>query len=408
MNLIVLFLLAAGVSVTPPGGDAPALVGVESPVISENYMLMPGDRLLVTIMGGVTYTYENWVTYDGKLPLSIPEIGIVDALPVSGLTMQRAEDSLTAAMLRYYKQVRVKLTLVGMRSGIVFLAGEVMNPGAYGASPVERVSQVIARAGGFAALGSRSRIRLIHASGATALADIAAFEESGSLSANPFVQSGDVIYVPRVEALVTVKGAVFGRGEYRLRTSTTTTEKERVSEGIYELVPGDRVADVLRKAGGSAPWADLSNSYVERLVVGGGGRRAKLPVDLRRVVFEGDTSGNHTLMNSDILVVPPINTLVYVEGEVTTPNAYGFTPNQRFQDYVGMAGGPTNYADVRRAYIQRGGRRLGTGENPVVEQGDIVMVPRIAIKWWQDYVSILSAVGIPAASILITLALSNR
>jgi protein involved in polysaccharide export with SLBB domain len=396
--------------VSPPAttpAESQVLVGVESPVISENYVLMPGDRLYVTVTGGVTYTYEGWVTYDGKLPLSLPEVGIVDALPVSGLTMQRAEDSLTIAMLRYYKQVRVRLALTGMRSGIVFLAGEVMNPGAYAASPVERVSQVIARAGGFAPLGSRSSIRLIRAKGPATTVDIAAFEESGSLDANPFVQSGDLIHVPRVEALVTVKGAVFGRGDYRLRVSTTTTEKERVSEGIYEIVPGDRVADVLRKAGGSTPWADLSNAYIERLVIGGGSRRGKLAVDLRRVIFEGDSTGNYEMMNSDVLVVPPINTLVYVEGEVTTPNAYAFTPNQRFQDYLGMAGGPTNYANMGRAYIQRAARRIGARDNPVVEPGDIVMVPRMTIKWWQDYVSIISAIGIPVASILLTVALAN-
>lgn len=406
--MLLLVLLLAQVS--PPAitvAESQVLVGVESPVMSENYMLMPGDRLYVTVTGGVTYTYEGWVTYDGKLPLSLPEVGIVDALPVSGLTMQRAEDSLTVAMLRYYKQVRVRLALTGMRSGIVFLAGEVMNPGAYAASPVERVSQVIARADGFAPLGSRSRVQLIRANGSTVLVDIAAFEEAGSLDANPFVQSGDLIYVPRVEALVTVKGAVFGRGDYRLRVSTTTTEKERVSEGIYELVPGDRVADVLRKAGGSTPWADLSNAYIERLVVGGGSRRGKVAVDLRHVIFEGDSTGNYEMMNSDVLVVPPINTLVYVEGEVTTPNAYAFTPNQRFQDYLGMAGGPTNYANMGRAYIQRAARRIGARDNPVVEPGDIVMVPRMTIKWWQDYVSIISAIGIPVASILLTVALAN-
>ncbi len=383
------------------------LVGVESPIISDKYVLMPGDRLLVTVQGSVTYSYDAWITYEGKINISIPKLEVVDVVTVSGLTLAQAQDTLGATMLRYFRIATVKLTLTGLRSGIVFLTGEVQYPGAYNASPVERVSQVIARAGGLSPLGSKTRIRLIRNGELHSIVDIERFETSGDLLANPFVESGDVIQVPAVEGLVTVKGAIFGRGDYRLRTSALTTEKERVSEGIYELKPGERVFDMISKAGGITPWADLSASYIERLVVGGGGARKKLPIDLRRIIFEQDSANNIALMNTDILVVPPINTLVYVEGEVTTPGSFPFGPNLRSGDYVGQAGGPTTYANLRVGYIVRQGRRISIRENPIVEPGDIVMVPRLGLKWWQDYVSIISAIGIPIASIMITVSLSN-
>ncbi len=385
-----------------------SLVGVESPIISDKYVLMPGDRLLVTVQGSVTYSYDAWITYEGKINVSIPKLEVVDVVSVSGLTLAQAQDTLTATMLRYFRVVTVKLTLTGLRSGIVFLTGEVQYPGAYNASPVERVSQVVARAGGLSPLGSKTRIRLIRNGVVKSIVDIERFETSGDLLANPFVESGDVIQVPAVEGLVTVKGAVFGRGEYRLRISALTTDKERVSEGIYELKPGERVFDMISKAGGITPWADLSNSYIERLVVGGGGARKKIAVDLRRIIFERDSSGNLEMMNTDIMVIPPINTLVYVEGEVSKPGSFTFGPNLRAGDYIGQAGGPTNYADSRVAYVLRAGRRISIRTNPVVESGDVVMMPRLGIKWWQDYVTILSAIGIPVASILVTLSLSGH
>ena len=426
-SLLFLTLLAAAAVVSGqegPGAGMPSpsaiglgqspissLVGVESPIISNKYVLMPGDRLLVTLRGSVTYSYDAWITYEGKLNVSIPvsteKLEVIDVLTVSGLTLAQAQDTLTATMLRYFKSVTVKLTLTGLRSGIVFLTGEVQYPGAYNASPVERVSQVIARAGGLSPLGSRTRIRLIRNGQLASVVDIERFETSGDLLANPFVESGDVIQVPAVEGLVTVKGAIFGRGEYRLRISALTTEKERISEGIYELKPGERVFDMISKAGGITPWADLSNSYIERLVVGGGGARKKIPIDLRRIIFERDSSGNIDLANTDIIVVPPINTLVYVEGEVTTPGSFPFGPNLRAGDYIGQAGGPTSYANARAGYVLRAGRRISTRTNPVVEPGDVVMMPRVGIKWWQDYISILSAVGIPVASILVTIALTR-
>jgi protein involved in polysaccharide export with SLBB domain len=424
---LVLALLAV-VSIVP-GQEAPAtgmpsasalglaqsplssLVGVESPIISDKYVLMPGDRLLVTVQGSATYSYDAWITYEGKINVSIP-VGadkpeVIDVISVSGLTLAQAQDTLSATMLRYFRTVTVKLTLTGLRSGIVFLTGEVQYPGAYNASPVERVSQVIARAGGLAPLGSKTRIRLIRDGQVHSIADIERFETSGDLLANPFVESGDVIQVPAVEGLVTVKGAVFGRGEYRLRISALTTDKERVSEGIYELKPGERVFDVISKAGGITPWADLSNSYIERLVVGGAGARKKIPVDLRRVVFERDSSDNLEMMNTDIVVIPPLNTMIYVEGEVTKPGSFTFGPNMRAGDYIGQAGGPTNYANARVAYVLRAGRRISVRGNPVVEPGDVVMMPRLGLKWWQDYVSIISAIGIPIASIMITVSLAN-
>jgi protein involved in polysaccharide export with SLBB domain len=394
---------AIGIGATPLS----PLVGVESPIISETYVLMPGDKLLVTVTGGVTYSYNTWITYEGKITVNIPQVDVVDVVTVSGLTMQAAQDTLVRVMKRYFKDVAVKLTLTGLRSGIVFLTGEVENPGAYNASPVERVSQIIARAGGLSPLGSKSRIQLVRVGRLQSIVNIEKFEANGDLMANPFVESGDVIYVPPVEALVTVKGAVFGRGEYRLRTSALTTEKERMSEGIYELLPGEKVFDVISRAGGITPWADLSNSYVNRLVFGGNGLRKKIAIDLRKVIYEQDTVNNISMMNSDVIVVPAFPTKVYVEGEVSQPASYDYLPNLRASEYIGMAGGPTNYGHMATGYIIRHGDRISLRGDPIVEAGDIVRVPRVGLKWWQDYVEIISSVAIPVATILVTLAISS-
>lgn len=396
-----------------------SLVGIESPIISEKYVLMPGDRLLVTIGGSVAYSYQALITYEGKITLNMPtslfnsstagsiNVDAVDVINISGLTLRAAQDTLTAAMGRYFRSVTVKLTLTGLRSAIVFVTGEVQYPGAYNTSPVERVSQVVAKAGGLSPLGSKTRINLVRNGRLQALVDIERFENQGDLAANPFVESGDVIYVPPVEGLVTVRGAVFGRGEYRIRTSALTTEKERASEGIYELKPGERVFDIIRKAGGITPWADLSRSYVDRLVLGGAGARRRIPVDLHQVIFGGDTTQNLLMENADLLVVPPANNTVYVEGEVTKPGAFPYIPNQRASDYIGQAGGPTGYGVLGSGFIIRDRRRISIRPDPIIEPGDIVFVPRVSVRWWQDYVAILSAIGIPVASILVTLVLSS-
>ncbi len=396
------------------GSQILKLPGVESPIISDQYFLAPGDRLLVTVQGSVTYSYETVVTYEGKVNITIP-VGenrqeVIDVVLVSGLTLAGAQDTLTTVMGRLFKSARVKLTLTGLRSGIVFVTGEVKSPGAYDALPVERVSQIITRAGGIAPLGTRTRIKLIRGGIVYSIVDIERFEVYGDLNANPYVQSGDVIQIPTVEGLVTVRGAVFGRGESRLRAPTTESPdvtRERNSEGIYELMPGARVSDVITQAGGITPWADLSHSYVDRLVVGGGGGRKRVPIDLRRIIFEKDSAGDIDMANFDVVVVPAVDTLVYVEGEVTNPGPFPFYPGLRVSHYVGQAGGPTLNGRSRSVYVMRAGMHVPGRPDPVVEPGDIVIMPRIAVKWWQDYVTIASAVAVPIASLLVTIALTR-
>ncbi|MEO0115346.1 MAG: SLBB domain-containing protein [candidate division WOR-3 bacterium] len=394
-------------------------VGVEAPVIPERYILMPGDNLLVTILGKTTYSYTTYVTYDGKMTINIPmsrimEDGsskhyseVIDAIKVAELTLKQAEDSINTIFSRYFRDTKVKLTLIGVRTGTVFVTGEVEKPGGYDANPTERVSQVIARAGGLTPVGSKTRIQLIRGGQSITEVNLERFEIAGDLTANPFVESGDIIIVPAMMATVSVKGAVFGRGESKLRTSTLTTEKERISEGVYELATGDRITDIIAKAGGITPWADLSSAYIERLAIGSN-QRKKIPIDLNKVILEKDQSADIEMLPGDILVIPPINTLVYVEGEVVEPGSFPFIPNQRASHYIGQAGGPTNVANIKKAYIQRENRKISINSDPLVEPGDIVYVPRLTLKWWQDHVQILSSIAIPLAVTIMSVLLASK
>jgi len=184
--------------------------------------------------------------------------------------------------------------------------------------------------------------------------------------------------------------------------------RERTSEGVYELTPGARVSDVISQAGGIAPWADISHSYIDRLVVGGGGARKRIPIDLRRIIFEQDSTDDIEMTNFDVVVVPAFDTLVYVEGEVTNPGPFLYYPSLKASDYVGQAGGPTMYANFRSMSVLRSGRRISGRTNPVAEPGDIVLVPRTGVKWWQDYVTIFGAVAVPVASLLVSLAVAGK
>ncbi|MCX7995257.1 MAG: SLBB domain-containing protein [candidate division WOR-3 bacterium] len=373
--------------------------GLEKPIVSEEYILMPGDKILITITGGTNYSYTTDVTYEGKITINlpvaslptaqgvyIPHYDIVAAVPVYNLDLKMAKDSLSKVFSKYYRNINVDITLIGMRNFIVFLAGEVKNPGSIVAYPIERVSEVIKKAGGTTTIGSRTKIELRRKGKLYRIVNLEKFERFGETDQNPFVQDGDLIYVPKMEKSVIVRGAVFGKMGYELKVSQLTAAMERTSEGLYELNPGDRISDLISKAGGVTPWADLQNCYVMR-------SEKKIEINLHEILTNINTESNIELEDGDIIVIPPLNAVVYVQGQVVNPGAFPFQPNLRASDYIGLAGGPLSEANISGAYIVRKGKRLSIKKDPVVLEGDRIVVPRQVFKFWQDYVEIGSVVA---------------
>ncbi len=381
---------------TPSGSDPEPgdTAYYPKPIVSDEYILMPGDSLLVTITGATNYSYATGITYEGKIPLEmpvtsmitmqgtyVPKNDVVAAVPVFGLSLRAAKDSLRKAFSKYLRNIAVDLTLIGMRTFDVLVVGEVNNPGIVRALPINRVSTVIDDAGGINAIGSRVRINLKRGTRSFATVNLMEFDRTGDPGSNPFVQDGDVILVPKMEQSVVVKGAVFGKREYELRVAELTAAREKSSEGLYELVDGDRIADVVTRAGGLTPWANPENAYVER-------NDEKLYVNLTTVMGNPEDPMNIPVNDGDVLVVPSVNSVVYVQGQVTNPGPYPFQPHLYAQDYIGVAGGPLSDASAGAAYIKRGDRKIPVSNNPLIEEGDLIFMPRQVFKFWQDYVEI--------------------
>ncbi len=378
--------------------------GLDKPIISDEYILMPGDSLLITITGGTNYSYVTGVTYEGKVTINMPvtsmpnpqelsiiKYDIVAAVPIYGMSLKNAKDSLRCVFLKYFRNIKVDITLLAMRQFIVFVVGEVKNPGMVRAYPVDRVSTVIQRAGGVTTVGSRSKIEQKRSNALLQLVNLENFEKTGDTDINPYVQDGDLILVPRMEQSVIIRGAVFGKREYELRVAELTAARERTSEGLYELNQGERVTEMISKAGGITPWADMKSVYVQR-------DTAKLYIDLGRVLSNENDEDNILLEDGDILIIPSLNAIVYVQGQVVNPGAFPFQANLKTSDYIGLAGGPMGDAHLSGVTIYRNKEKISGKKDPIIEQGDRIMVPRLVFKFWQDYLEI----GAVFASLLIS------
>jgi protein involved in polysaccharide export with SLBB domain len=205
------------------------------------------------------------------------------------------------------------------------------------------------------------------------------------------LRPGDAVFVPAISSLqdvVEVRGAFNGTAE---STKTTTGGKATILQRL-ELAQGERVRDVLERAGGATLHADLHLALVERSA--STGPRQRIPVDLYRMLVEKDDTPNIALQNGDVFVLPVVEDKVFILGEVRTPGSHDFRPDLTPREYVALAGGPTNRARLVNTLVTfRNGRTYAMADAPPLEPGAVVTVPEVAVKWWQDYVTILTAVA---------------
>jgi protein involved in polysaccharide export with SLBB domain len=278
------------------------------------------------------------------------------------------------------------------RGAAVTLAGAVRRPGEYELGPRGSLRELLELVGGLSPgsaawearltrLGSDGRKQTVSLDLRTALAAPGDVE----------LQDADTLFVPapaQLQDVVEVRGAFLGTAA---SGKASTSGKPTVVQRL-ELAQGERVRDVIERAGGVAAHADLTLAFVDR--AGAGGPRQRIPLDLQRLLVAKDTSPNILLQTGDVLTLPVAEDKVYVVGEVKVPGAHDFRPDLTPREYLALAGGPGNRAKVPAATVTfRNGRTYAMAEAPPLEPGAVVTVPEVAIKWWQDYVQIAQLIA---------------
>src|SRR4030095_2123218 len=197
------------------------------------------------------------------------------------------------------------------------------------------------------------------------------------------LEGGDTLFVPSLTILqdvVEVRGAFIGHAD----SSKTTTAGKPTIVQRFELAQGERVRDVVIKAGGAAAYADLHLAFIDRTAASG--PRQRVPLDLHRLLVEKDEAQNILMQNGDILTLPVIEDRVYVVGEVKNPGPQDFRPDLTPREYLALAGGPTTRAKAKATTVTfRDGRTYAMAAAPPLEAGAVVTVPEVAVKGYTDY-----------------------
>ncbi len=208
---------------------------------SPDYVLGPGDNLIVNLWGRVDKEFNLTVDREGKILL--PKVG---ELTVSGQSLAQAKDRLRQRLLSVYSDFEINVSLGKIRAIRVFLTGEVRRPGAYTVSSLTSLFNALYLAGGPTDNGSLRSIRLVRAGGTVREFDLYAFLLKGENQSDIRLESGDAIVVP------VASGRVAIRGEIR-------------REAIYELRGGESLSEILTLAGGANATAYLNKVTLERI-----------------------------------------------------------------------------------------------------------------------------------------------
>ncbi|MDE6556097.1 MAG: SLBB domain-containing protein [Duncaniella sp.] len=136
----------------------------------------------------------------------------------------------------------------------------------------------------------------------------------------------------------------------QVRTIQVDLMGEVATPGTFRMSPFSSVFHALYRAGGINDIGSLRNIQVLR-----NGRKIA-GIDIYKYLFEGKTDGNIRLQEGDVIIVPPYDQLVSIDGNVKRPMFYEIKPGETIKDIIDYAGGFTGdaYTEMIRVARQSG------------------------------------------------------
>ncbi|MBI4418632.1 MAG: SLBB domain-containing protein, partial [Ignavibacteriales bacterium] len=161
----------------------------------------------------------------------------------------------------------------------------------------------------------------------------------------------DYVFVPAnpkftVQKFVDVRGYVMFAGPYPIR---------------YE---GEKLADIIQRAGGLRPGAYLEGSrFYRRGGYADSVQTGQIPIDFRKAIGDINSRDNIVLNEGDSIHISFFEDVVRVFGEVFVPSAILYKKGEDDDYYIDQAGGLTDEADKSRIYVLLpGGKKWESGD----------------------------------------------
>lgn len=296
-----------------------------------DYVLGPGDTLIVNMWGGVSNRLDRIIDRQGQIEL--PEAGTI---MINGMTIAQAQEAIQMALGTQFQNEHVEISLGRLRTVRIYVVGDVQRPGAYDVSSLSTPLSALYAAGGPTSRGSLRILKQFRGNQLVREIDLYDFLLKGVRSSNDRLLPGDTILVPPVGPQVTVEGMVR-------------------RPAIYELNGETSLNQILNLAGGVLVSASLKQINIERIVAHQ--RRTMLSLQLPdNAEEEGKKLAHFHVQDGDDIVISQIlpynQQAVYLEGHVYRPGKYpykeGMTITDLLHSYQDVLPEPSDHAELVR------------------------------------------------------------
>ena len=389
----------------------------------QNYVLGPGDQLVIDVYGASQESLSLTVSPDGDIV--VPDFGPIH---VSGMSVASAQKHIRSKLGRYYQSSDIKASLGQTRTIMVNVMGEVRVPGTYTMSAFATVFHALYMAGGVSDLGTLRSIKVFRQGRQISVVDIYEFILNGRLAGNVRLQDNDVISVGTYDCIVDVTGKVKRPMAYEMKASESLAtlikycggfagdaykkmvrvlRKSEDLKSVYNVEEFD-MTDFHMTDGDSVIVDSIINRYKDMVEIKGAVYRQGMyhlgdkvtsvrsliemasglteeamttRAVLRRmkpnrtqqvlsVDVEGILNGSVSdipLQNEDVLFIPTLaehqnlRTLT-IDGEVIFPGVYEYAEDMTIEDLILQAGGLTDAASTAKVDVSRQVRDAGATE----------------------------------------------
>ena len=380
----------------------------------QNYLVGPGDQIIVDVYGASQRTVSETVSPDGTI--TIPGYGPIQ---LAGLSVSAAKEKLRSTLGSRYASSRINMTVGQTRSILINVMGEVKVPGTYTLSAFATVFHALYMAGGINDLGTLRNIKVFRGGHQISTVDIYDYILNGRMTGNVRLQDNDVIIVGPYDALVEIEGNVKRPMFYEMRKNESVSTLLKYAGGfsgnaykksvrllrktgrlksVYnveefdmssflvddgDVVSVDSILDryenmvevkgaifrpglyqlgneinsvrsLIQHAEGVTEDAFTNRGVMHRLKED---RTLEvIPVDVKGIL--AGTSPDIPLKNEDVLFIPTQSDLqqqrtLTIHGEVMYPGPYQYADNETLEDLILQAGGLTDAASTAKVDVSR-------------------------------------------------------
>ena len=288
-----------------------------------NYVVGPGDEIIVTMWGETQLREKGTISRDGSIYFE--NVGLVSLV---NLSFDQTKRVLEARFQSVYSTLRggrsattfIEISLGTLKSINIHFLGEVNMPGLMPVHPFSTITTGLMQAGGVTQIGSLREIQIIRNGKIINTIDYYEYLQNGSIANNIRLLDNDVISVPVRKSAIKITGKVR-------------------RQGIFELKQGENLSDLIGFAGG------LKNDAGSRTEI-----RRILPLeyrkhssdDIQHIWIDLKQDDETPLVDGDVVNVFPLyvtDQLVTIEGQVKNSGEFSLAPEMRVTDLLELAGG---------------------------------------------------------------------